>query len=78
MMRKLEKQIQTTEGVDIDVYLKGVQIFEEGMQYMESGNWDAAIVKFNDTIKIMPNNPESYGNLGICYAYYHWKNSIGT
>lgn len=35
---------------------------------MEFGNWDEAITKFNDTIKITPNNPQSYGNLGICYA----------
>jgi lipoprotein NlpI len=35
---------------------------------MEVGNWNEAITKFNDTIEINPNNPQSYGNLGICYA----------
>lgn len=68
ILSTLEKQIQNSDGVDIDGYLKGFQIFEEGMKYMKYRNWDAAIVKFNDTIKINPNNPQPHGNLGICYA----------
>jgi tetratricopeptide (TPR) repeat protein len=68
MLSRLEKQIQNSDGVNLDGYLNGYQVFEQGMKYMKSGNWDAAIAKFNDTIKITPNHPQSHGNLGICYA----------
>lgn len=68
ILNSLEQQIQESDGVGLDDYLKGFQVFEQGMKYMESGNWEAAIIKFNDTIKISPNHPQSYGNLGICYA----------
>ena len=68
MLIQLEKQIQNNDNVNLDGYLKGHQAFKQGMKYMESGNWDAAITKFNDTIEITPNNPQSYGNIGICYT----------
>ncbi len=68
MLSRLEKQIQKNDNVNLDGYLKGHQTFKQGMKYMESGNWDAAIAKFNDTIEITPNHPQSYGNIGICYA----------
>jgi len=68
MLSRLEKQIQNSDSVNLDEYLRGCQIFKQGVKYMESENWDEAITKFNDTIKITPNKPQSYGNLGICYA----------
>lgn len=68
MLSRIEKQIQSSDGINLDEYLKVYQVFKQGMKYMESGDWDAAIAKFNDTIKITSNHPQSYGNLGICYA----------
>ena len=35
---------------------------------MEAGNWEAAITKFNQSLKITPEHAQIYGNLGICYA----------
>ncbi len=68
MLRKLEQQIQDSDGIRLDEYMKGFQFFEQGMEYMESGNWEAAIAGFSDTLRINPNHTQSYGNLGICYA----------
>lgn len=68
MLSRLEKQIQDSDNVNLDEYLRGYQVFKQGVKYMEAGNWDEAITKFNDTIGINPNNPQSHGNLGICYA----------
>ncbi len=68
MLSRIEKQIQSSDGINLDAYLKGYQFFKQGMKYMESGGWDAAIAAFKNTIKITPSHPQSYGNLGICYA----------
>ncbi|WP_321492405.1 tetratricopeptide repeat protein [uncultured Desulfobacter sp.] len=68
MLSSLEKQMLNDEGVDLDGFLKGEQAFEQGMKHAESKDWDEAIAKFNDAIKINQNRPQVYGNLGICYA----------
>ncbi len=68
MLNSLEQQIQDSNGISLDDYLGGYKIFEQGFEYMESENWEAAIAKFNDTIKIINDHTQSYGNLGICYA----------
>ena len=68
MLNTLEQQIQDSDGISLDEYLRGYKIFEQGIRYMESENWEAAITKFNDTAKITPNHTQSYGNLGICYS----------
>ena len=59
MLSRLEKQIQDSDNVNLDEYLRGYQVFKQGVKYMEAGNWDEAITKFNDTIGINPNNPNS-------------------
>ncbi len=68
MLNALEHQIQDSNGVRLDEYLRGYKVFEQGVRYMESEDWEAAITKFNDTVKITPNHTQSYGNLGICYS----------
>lgn len=68
MLNTLEQKIQDSDGISLDEYLKGYQVFAQGFEYMESENWEAAIAKFNETIKINPDNTQSYGNLGICYS----------
>lgn len=68
MLSRLEKQMLNDEGVDLDGFLKGEQAFQQGMKFTESKDWNEAIAKFNDSLKIAPNRPQVYGNLGLCYA----------
>ena len=64
----LARQIQVSDGVSLDEYLIGYQIFDQGVKFMETANWEEAIAKFNETVKIAPNHAQCYGNLGICYS----------
>lgn len=68
MLNRLEQQMRDDDGISLDDYLRGSQFFEQGFEYMLSGNWEAAITEFNSAIKITPKHPQSYGNLGICYS----------
>jgi tetratricopeptide (TPR) repeat protein len=68
MLVELENQIQASDGIDLDTYVKGHSIFEQGVKYMGSADWQMAIAKFNETTGITPNHVQSYGNLGICYS----------
>ena len=68
LLDEIGKSIRDSDGINLDDYLRGNQIFQRGMDYMQSGNWEAAIFEFNATIKIVPKHVQSYGNIGICYA----------
>ncbi len=41
--------------------------YDDGMDYMESGDYDTAILKFKKAIEIDPNFAFSWDNLGVCY-----------
>lgn len=56
LSKQVSPQLNVEDRVDYALELVG------------NGNWNEAITKFNDTIGINPNNPQPYGNLGICYA----------
>ena len=42
--------------------------FEKAFSFMEKGAWKRAIQGFEKCIRINRKHPQSYGNLGICYA----------
>ncbi|MCP4115708.1 MAG: tetratricopeptide repeat protein [Desulfobacteraceae bacterium] len=67
MLSKLEQRMRDDEGISLDEYIKGSQFFEQGFKYMQSQDWEAAITEFKSAIKLTPNHPQSYGNMGICY-----------
>lgn len=68
MLNSIEQQMRDSNGVSLDEYLRGYQFFEQGVKYMESENWEAAITEFNSSINITHSYSQPYGNLGICYA----------
>lgn len=64
----LEAQIMETNGVSLDQYLKGQEVFEKAFSLMEKKEWEKAGIAFKECIKRIKNHPQSYGNLGLCYA----------
>jgi tetratricopeptide (TPR) repeat protein len=68
ILKTLAQQIRKSEGISLDDYLKAYQIFDRGVEHMESREWKDAIVDFKESLSINPNRTQAYGNLGICYA----------
>ena len=45
--------------------------YDDGMDYMESGDYETAILKFKKAIEIDPHFAFSWDNLGVCYRKSH-------
>jgi tetratricopeptide (TPR) repeat protein len=68
VLNRIDEKIQDGDKIGVDEYLRAYRIFEQGVEHMQSKNWEAAIAAFTNAIEINPNNTQPYGNLGICYA----------
>ena len=64
----LEKQTLKDEGINLETYLKSIEKFEKALSYMNKQNLEKAIFYFKECIAINKKHPQSYGNMGICYA----------
>ncbi len=68
MLNGLEN-ILKDDGLTLDEYLETAYFFEHGMYRMESGDWEEALQSFEKGLDLFPNDPRSYGNMGLCYAF---------
>jgi tetratricopeptide (TPR) repeat protein len=51
--------------------------YDDGMDYMEGGDYETAILKFKKAIEIDPNFAFSWDNLGVCYRKsYQYEKAI--
>lgn len=64
----MEENIREVQGVGLEAFLKGMDIFDKACDYMEEAKWEKAIAGFKDCLNIVKNHCQSYGNLGLCYA----------
>lgn len=64
----LEQHILEHDGITLDAYFKGMDLFERGVAAMNRQDWERAIRDFKKSATINTNHPQSYGNMGICYA----------
>ncbi len=67
MLDSLEN-ILKDDGISLDDYLKRNYYFEQGIKRMDSGELEGALRSFHRGVDIDPDHPQSYGNMGICYA----------
>lgn len=64
----LERQIHDDTGLSLEAYLRSMDQFEEAFVAMENKQWAKALTGFQKVVATNPNSPQSYGNMGICYA----------
>lgn len=68
MLNGLE-DILKDDGISLDDYLETSYYFELGMDRMESGDWEDALISFRKGLDLNPNDHQSYVNMGICYGF---------
>ena len=52
------------------------KLIDEGMKLFQEGNYDASIQKYNEALKVEPNNSIAYNLLGMAYRFKF--NQTGT
>ena len=62
------KELNDKNGITIDEFLNAGRIFKAGFDYIEKSQWQKAIDKFQEVIRINHHHPQSYGNMALCYA----------
>lgn len=65
---ELERQIMEMYNITLDQYFKAQDVFEKAFSYMEKGAWPQAIADFQKCVKLNAKHPQTWGNLGLCYA----------
>jgi tetratricopeptide (TPR) repeat protein len=68
MLRELEDTIRQHEGVSLERFLEAGDAFDCGVENMEKGAFRQAVIDFRESLRIKPDAPQAYGNLGICYG----------
>jgi tetratricopeptide (TPR) repeat protein len=68
MVNDVEQRLHESDGITLDDYLKAKDKFDEAFSMMEKRQWQPAISGFQAAIRLSPSHPQSYGNMGICYA----------
>ncbi|MBW2609494.1 MAG: tetratricopeptide repeat protein [Deltaproteobacteria bacterium] len=63
-----EEQVFKTHNVTLDRFFESQSEFETGFSFMEDGKWEKAIDRFKRAVRLNRAHPQSYGNMGLCYA----------
>lgn len=67
-IEEMEQHVKKTEGIDLDRYLEAEDKFNEAFSCMEKHEWEKAILGFKACLAKNKRHPQSYGNMGLCYA----------
>jgi tetratricopeptide (TPR) repeat protein len=65
----MAQSIYNDTGLSLDLYVKSMDDFNKAFRTMQNHEYESAIAQFEIVIKINKNNPQSFGNLGLCYAF---------
>lgn len=69
----MEQHIVKTIGIGLEIYLECEKKFNEAFSYMEKQEWEKAIEGFKTCLAKNKKHPQTYGNIGLCYAYLGQK-----
>lgn len=64
----LSAAINSNGGVTLDQFIEAQTNFEIGIDYIEQQEFENAIGPLKKALSINPDPPQTYGNLGLCYA----------
>jgi len=74
----LAQQIRDDSGISLDEYVQAHDLFDTAVAMMEQRCWPQALEGFQAVIALNPTHTQSYGNMGICYAYLGRKQEALT
>lgn len=69
ILNDAEKHLMKNDGVDLDTYLDCERTFKQASSCMENRQWEKALSGFKECATIIGNHPQTWGNMGLCYAF---------
>lgn len=72
-IKEIEQSIKKTCNIDLETFLEAAEKFNEALSYMEKGEWKKAINRFEECLLRNKRHVQSYGNIGLCYAFMGQK-----
>jgi tetratricopeptide (TPR) repeat protein len=69
MVASFEQHLHEESGITLDAYLQAKALFDTAFAMMQQRAWLSALEGFQAVIALHPTHTQSYGNMGICYAY---------
>ncbi|MDI6735337.1 MAG: tetratricopeptide repeat protein [bacterium] len=67
-IKGMEQNIKKTYGIDIETYIECQDKFDVAFSCMKRKEWEKAIDGFKASLVKSKRHPQSYGNIGLCYA----------
>jgi tetratricopeptide (TPR) repeat protein len=68
-LNSFEKAIRADHEVDLNTYVKAMEIFQDAFAKMEAEEWNDAVVLFKRSLMLCDISAPAHGNLGLCYGY---------
>lgn len=56
-------------GMTLDQYIQSSEEFDRAFVDLQNRQYEKALSGFNRVLKLNPNHQQSYGNIGLCYAF---------
>ena len=69
MVASFAQHLHEESGITLDAYLQAQELFDKAFAMMQKRAWQPALEEFQAVITLHPTHTQSYGNMGICYAY---------
>jgi len=69
MVASFEQHLHEESGITLDEYLQAQALFDKAFAMMQKRAWQPALEGFQTVLTLHPTHTQSYGNMGICYAY---------
>jgi tetratricopeptide (TPR) repeat protein len=69
LVEGMAESIHRDTGLSVDDYLRDMDRFEDAFSKMQNGEYEEAISGFLKVCESSNNHVQSYGNLGLCYAF---------
>lgn len=69
----MAENISKDTGLSLDQYVKSMDIFNNAFSIMQNRQYEKAIIEFKKVLTLNKTNAQTYGNLGLCYAFLGHK-----
>ncbi|MDH3348233.1 MAG: tetratricopeptide repeat protein [Desulfobulbaceae bacterium] len=68
LLRDVEQSAVEDTGLSLDEYLETMTEYNTAFALLKNQEYEKAIIGFENVVFANKNHPQSYGNMGLCYA----------